>query len=74
MPKQIAASKLVLVIDFVAGSNKILNTFTVNDPTQPTLTQDKSLAYRDITSDELNGTLNSFIQGLLQEAQINAGV
>lgn len=74
MAKQIAMSKLVLVIDWTAATQQVLNAYTVNDPTQPTLTLDDSLAYRNISAAELNGTLGNFLQGLLQEAQTNAGV
>lgn len=74
MPKQIAKTTAVLVIDYVVGSNQVLNAYTVNTTENPTLTKDGALAQRTVTSDELNNTLNNFIQVLLNEAKNQEGV
>ena len=74
MALQIAKTQAVLTVDWPAGTYQILNAYTANDTVNTTLTKPGGLAQVAITPDQLNGSLQAFLNQLLTDAKAREGI
>jgi len=72
--KQVSDVRVILQINVATGNVTVLNTYVTQESTDPTLQGNGALDQEAVTPTQLADPLQTFVNGLIAQAQADAGV